>query len=609
MSSLRIPLALLGLICFFSAYRYFSAYDFFIPLIVVSYILLALSFAASLLLRKKAAAQNFQGEVQSWNFTLIWQILLVLGLICFQIYSVILDGKPVPQGLFAKLLLAVWLSLIMLGSFYGIGVELTARDSGKGATAEPARISAGGMRWLGIGMFFGFLFCINYVANKKDKAFDWSYFKTTKPGEATENIVRNLNDPVEIAAFFSRESDVGFHVRQYLERIGSISDQVQINFYDKDFAPVQAEQFRAARNGQIILKRDQKRQRIEIGDTLDAARKKLQTLDQSFQQSLLALVEEKKVIYLTQGHGEMSWKSSSDNPWRSLRNFERLLRFQNFQLRELALTTGSVSEIPNDAAAIAIIGPAFAFSESMLPNLQNYLDGGGKLLIFLDIEFSGEDQERIDSNEDPLQSWLSSLGITYHREMLANDRTFMRYTSRIDDHGFLATNNFSSHESVSTLAKNDERMGVIIYQSGYFQSPEEKSDWKLTTAIRSLATTFNDRNGNFQFDSNAGEARQAYPIGIAAQKGDAQIFAFADASLVSDPLIRNPGNQLAVSDVIKWLVGDMQFSGHTESEEDVKIQHSKSRELFVFHGSIYAIPLLVIFCGFIATRRKKGTGA
>ena len=305
----------------------------------------------------------------------------------------------------------------------------------------------------------------------------------------------------------------------------------------------------------------------------------------------------------------MTWKGGQSNPWRSLRDFERLLRAQNYQVRELPLTTGSYTQVPEDAAALAVIGPSFAFSDSAVQIIRSYVDAGGKLLVFLDIEFGGEDQEPLDIEQDALTRWLSDVGITYYREMLANDRTFMRHTNQVVDHAFLASNNFSSHESVSILAQNEDRMGVITYQSGYFQTADQNSGWRITPAIRSLASTFNDLNSNFRFDADAGEVRQAYTIGVAAQKDEAQIFAFADASLVSDPIIRNPGNQLAVSDTIKWLIGDMQFQGQTETEEDVKIQHSKSRELFIFHGSIYAIPLLVLLGGFFATRRKKGIGA
>ena len=59
-------------------------------------------------------------------------------------------------------------------------------------------------------------------------------------------------------------------------------------------------------------------------------------------------------------------------------------------------------------------------------------------------------------------------------------------------------------------------------------------------------------------------------------------------------------------DAFRWLTDRMNTSGALESEEDVRIQHSKSRELVVFHSSIYLAPALILMLGFFVNRRKKG---
>ena len=45
-------------------------------------------------------------------------------------------------------------------------------------------------------------FSFAYVASERDKKFDLAYFRTTRPGEVTRRIVRNLDQPIEIAVFF-----------------------------------------------------------------------------------------------------------------------------------------------------------------------------------------------------------------------------------------------------------------------------------------------------------------------------------------------------------------------------------------------------------------------
>jgi len=71
MSTFRIPLVLLGLVSYFSANRYFSAFDYYLPLVLFGYTLIVVSLVLSLLSRKQAKQQAYDGEVRSWNHVII----------------------------------------------------------------------------------------------------------------------------------------------------------------------------------------------------------------------------------------------------------------------------------------------------------------------------------------------------------------------------------------------------------------------------------------------------------------------------------------------------------------------------------------------------------
>ena len=595
-----------GIVLIFASNRYFTSYEFTPMLIGAGFFALIFAMMVTLvefLFQKKAHSER---EARIWLYSSLWIASIILGLALYFVYDAVTssmqDGLSSPLS---KLLLVAWLSLILFGLSFGVGTELGIRASGKGDTAEPERVLAGGLNWLSIGLFLGFLVCVNYAGVHFNKTFDWSYFKTTEPGDATKKMVSSLEDPIEVGLFFSRNSDALPFVRQYTETLRQLNPKLQVKVFDKDFSPTEAERFRVSRNGQLVLMKDSQRQRISIGDDIDRARKKLKSLDASFQKALLPLIEDKKVIYVLEGHGEMGWKlSDSRSLLRSVKKLEALLRAQNFRVRDFSLSDGKYNKLPDDAAILAILGPAYGIPPAEIEIIKDYVNKGGSLLLFMDLEFGGEQAQSLGVEDDGLTTWLAELGLRYETSMLANDRVFYRATRKSVDHWFLGTNNISSHGSVQNLTKLDNRMGVLTFQSGYFEIDAGDSEWKLTAAIRSLASSFTDNNRNFQVDN--GEQRKAYPIAVAGEKGQSKLFAFADATMASDPLIANPGNQLAIIDVVRWLSGFEDFSGATESEEDVKIQHSKSRELFVFHGSIYAVPILVLLAGFIATRRKRG---
>ena len=101
------------------------------------------------------------------------------------------------------------------------------------------------------------------------------------------------------------------------------------------------------------------------------------------------------------------------------------------------------------------------------------------------------------------------------------------------------------------------------------------------------------------------EKRQSYAVGMISESENAKIMVFADATMASDPLQGARANQIAMLDAIRWLAGQESIMGKIDSEEDVKIQHSKSQELLIFHIPIYLVPLLVLVFGLFANRRRK----
>ena len=98
-------------------------------------------------------------------------------------------------------------------------------------------------------------------------------------------------------------------------------------------------------------------------------------------------------------------------------------------------------------------------------------------MIFMDVEFSGEDSgiKNLEGGQQ-LQKFIKSLGIEFVDQTLANDRQFVRSTRRSVDHYFLFTNNFSSHEAMSNITRQDEKMGLLTFQSGYLAPVESLSN-------------------------------------------------------------------------------------------------------------------------------------
>ena len=86
-----------------------------------------------------------------------------------------------------------------------------------------------------------------------------------------------------------------------------------------------------------------------------------------------------------------------------------------------------------------------------------------------------------------------------------------------------------------------------------------------------------------------------------------KVVVLADASAVSDALIKNIGNSAYFVESLRWLTGDLAAGkGVANTEEDVRIQHSKKEDLAWFYSTVMLVPAFVLGLGAFATRRGRG---
>ncbi len=519
-----------------------------------------------------------------------WKLCWILAIAIYFLARSFLSSPP----LVPSLLLAGCTGLVIVGAFVALGIELPALRSltFDGQKAVQRRLHSS----LSLGLIFIGLLCLNYAANKKDIIFDMSYLKASKSGEASKKIVGHLNNPIRVGVFYSRESEVLPLVREYFQSLPP--SQLKFEYYDKDFNPMQAEEFRIARNGQIVLMDGERRQRFETGDRMDEARRNLRTLDSAFQKALLQLTSEPSIIYFTATHGEMLWESGS--PLRTMATFEALLRSQNYRARRL---TTLFQDVPAETKILAIMGPETGFAVEEMTALQRYIDRGGRILLALDIDQSDQLPGSINA-DDELPKFLLRNGLRYDPTPLAHDERFVTNSRQKSDRYFIYSNNFVDHPAISTLKANSDRLSLMSFRSGSWALLAKPLDWAFKAIVLSISGSFLDTNRNFEADE--AEARGNYPLVVAGEtKAKAKLVAFADASIFSDTLMKVASNQLAAMDAVRWLSDRSEQAGSTESEEDVLIRHENSRELLLFHGSIYLIPLLVLLAGWYFNRRPR----
>ena len=225
------------------------------------------------------------------------------------------------------------------------------------------------------------------------------------------------------------------------------------------------------------------------------------------------------------------------------------------------------------------------------------------------------------------------VGLQYSPVLLAHEKQHVRRRYNDSDRALLVTNRFSSHASVSTLSRNSSRAVVVAFGAGSLERAPGATE-KVDFAVRAMAGTFQDRNKNYREDP--GESGATFNLGAAVSKkatapvlkkapppeekkadkkdvpppDEMRAFVLADADAFSDLVMGNVlGNQVLFLDALRWLGGEESFSGEVNTEEDVRIEHTKEKDSLWFYATIFGAPALILGLGFVMARRSRRKGA
>jgi hypothetical protein len=628
---------------------------------------------------------KFKSQGERANIERLLSLLSILGLVALGLYYATTDSGAERFGISKltaekrdhaiELLRVLWVSLLTLAVVPQIFAETALRPMRRAERPEARRVKAAAMAGASLAMVAVYGSLLVYASGGITKKWDYSYFKTSRPGESTVKIAKSITEPIRVVAFFPDVNQVRGEVESYLKELAAQSPKLKVEVRDRLLSPNLAKELRATSDGVIILSKGSATYTLSVGTELEQARAKLLTLDRDFQEQLLKAVRSHKTVYFTVGHGEINDapKGSAESDGRTANIAKLLLQKQNVTVKDLGLSQGLGSDVPNDADSVVILGPSEAFSSEEIGSLQRFADKGGHLLLALDPE-SNSNMNLVGAAEaqaetaaakpadsaapaakpapsssaaaktpppvaekTPVPPHLAALigitGLSYSPEILANETQHVRARNNDADRTRLQTSSFSSHASVSTLSRNAPRAAVLVFGSGSLDKPQAFQG-KVDFTVRSPSSTFNDANKNYKLDKDT-EKSAIYNIAAAVSrplagaapeppKPDAKdkskdkqpeakemrAFVLADVDAFSDLVLSNwVANQMLFVDAMRWLVGEESYAGQTNNEEDVRIEHTKQQDLAWFYSTIFGIPAVVLGVGLFARRRALGGGA
>ncbi|HEY5448399.1 MAG TPA: Gldg family protein, partial [Polyangia bacterium] len=496
----------------------------------------------------------------------------------------------------STVLAALWPVAWIAAAWPILLIELAHAEMARAPRLDLGRIRSATLSGFGLAAALVAAFSFSYVASERDMKADLAYFRTSRPGEVTRRIVRNLDQPLEIAVFFPAANEVRDEVDDYFKDLLKESSQVKLTHYDFDIDPLKAKEYGVTTNGIIAFVRGSRHEQLGLAKEMEGAKAGLKILDKEVQQRLMTIVKPPRTAGFTLGHGERTWeRGETDNDKRAgLAVLRDGLLDQSYDIRSVTPADGLMNEVPKGITMLAIIGPRTPFQPEEYASINRFIDGGGRVLIALDPE------NKIDMHEV-----LAPLNLIYKADTLANEMVYARrIEQKISDRVNLVTSTFTSHPSVTTLQRLGPRAAVVLPGAGWIDTKKDRTAAiPVDAPIKAHYATFVDKNGNFTLDP--GEEKRQWELAATAVKKDARVFVIADSDWIGDEAIKIPGNSVLALDVVHWLMGDEAFSGQTTTETDVKITHTRKQDVAMFYSTIFFVPALVIGAGVAFTRKSR----
>ena len=422
-------------------------------------------------------------------------------------------------------------------------------------------------------LFLGILIFLNLISIKHYKRIDLTKSKKYSLSPQTKKIIQNLNQPIEIYAFYKEKIDE--KTKDILELYKSNSKLISYKFIDPDRDVLFAKKYGITSYDTILIKSGENYEKIYSANEKDIT------------STILKLTKpEKKKIYFTTGHGEKRIE-------QNLSLLKKYIEEENYNVSEILILREG---IPEDCNLLIICGPEVDFMDKEIEEIKNFVEKGKRLLFLLE-----------PGNFPNIKNFLDSYGIEIGNDIVVDlaSRRFlgdalsplvMNYPYHQITKDFNLACIFSTARSVKIKENLPEKVKGDILAKTSNASWSEKNMKEI-------------EKGNVKFDEND----ESGPISIAGivekeiEEGKkARIAVFGDSDFVTDKFINFSGNKDFILNTINYLCEEeILISIRSQKEENQPLLLSQKAGKFIFFLPIVIVPVLIIGIGSFITLKRK----
>ncbi len=456
---------------------------------------------------------------------------------------------------------------------------------------RPVRRVLSSLNFLMVALLLAVLFImVNYLASRRYVRWDLTQTKITALSGQTIQTLKSLEQPVAVTVFYQPGQRLHELIKDLLTEYQQVAPKLSVEYVDPEQDVARAKQMVQQLNikeaNVVVFQSGPRHKHVsdpELAEfdyttaaTTGQPRVKSFKGEEAFTSAILSVTQATQpLIWFTDGHGE---KSLEDQAPVGLSDLKRYLEQQNMAVKPVTLL--QQTSVPADVKLIVIAGPVRRFTEPEVALLQQFLDGGGRVLALID-----------PLDDTGLDGLLERWGLRLDLDIVVDPARQLPFVSPAN----LFVTTYTQHPIVQKM-----KTLMTLFPLARSIRPVEPAPAGLT--VSALAMTSEEgwgerKTAEEEFSFAKGEDLPGpVPIAAASERvsgsAKSRLVVVGDSEFVANSQLGNVGNRDLLLGTALWLLEQEQLIGISPKPlESLKLRITSAQLRQIFWLSFLIMPL------------------
>ncbi len=463
-------------------------------------------------------------------------------------------------------------------------------------------------------LFLGVIGMLAWLSTRYTYQADWTATGRNTLSQASIDLLRKLDGPVEITAYASETQLLRKRIRELVARYQRYKPDLELSFVNPDLEPQKVRELGITVDGELVI------------DYADSHEQIQDVSEEGITNALQRVARggERRVVFL-EGHGERNPQADARY---DLGGFAQQLKSKGYQIATQNLA--SDPRIADNTSVLVIAGPQTDLLPGEVTILQDYVKAGGNLLWLSD-----------PGSRHGLEPLAKTLDITFQPGIIVDPNIsqvgMMLFGT--DDPRVALVTRYAEHPITHNFAFN------TLFPIAGGISIGKQGDWQAQGFLQTLSNTWSETSqtqGTITFDAGSdingpltigvaldrdvptgnenpqqddtGKSAESAKSDTVEEDSDAtpdsgrqqRVVVIGDGDFLSNGFLGLGGNLQLGMNIFNWLSSDdVLISIPVKTAPDSSLSLSDTAVMVISFGFLLVLPLLLLTSGVVIWIRRR----